>query len=121
MRPDRGFLAKPSHLLSPLYMAAVAGLAVNDHILKGLAPGVVTGKLSDFLGLFAFAVFLSVVFPRWTNCLHAAVAAAFVAWKSPAADGLIHVWNATMPLATTGTILAFAREFGQPPATPAKS
>lgn len=31
---------------------AAAGLLLNDHYLKGRAPGVLTGKLSDILGMF---------------------------------------------------------------------
>lgn len=40
-------------LLHPLFLGALAALAVNDHLLKGagILPGAVTGKLSDFAGL----------------------------------------------------------------------
>jgi hypothetical protein len=49
-----------SDLRHPLPLAAVAVLAVNDHLLKGahLLPGWLTGKLSDFAGLFFFPVLL---------------------------------------------------------------
>jgi hypothetical protein len=40
-------LARPGLLL------AVLALALNDHLLKSLWPGLVTGKLSDVSGLFA--------------------------------------------------------------------
>lgn len=45
----------------PLPLAAVALLALNDHLLKGsgFAPGWLTGKLSDFAGLFFFPLFLA--------------------------------------------------------------
>jgi tetratricopeptide (TPR) repeat protein len=89
--------AKASHLLTPIYLAALAGLLLNDHVLKAAAPGLITGKLSDFCGLFALAVFLSVLSPRLTIAWHIGLAVAFVAWKSPAADVVIHAWNATMP------------------------
>jgi hypothetical protein len=47
-------------LLHPLPLGAAGLLALNDHVLKGsgLLPGLVTGKLSDFAGLFAFPVLL---------------------------------------------------------------
>jgi hypothetical protein len=45
-------------LLHPLAVAALALLLVNDHYLKALAPGLVTGKLSDFAGLAFFPVLL---------------------------------------------------------------
>jgi hypothetical protein len=40
----------------PLF--AVAVLIVNDHVLKHRFPGLVTGKLSDFAGLFFFPLLL---------------------------------------------------------------
>jgi hypothetical protein len=42
----------------PIPALAVAGLALNDHYLKYAYPGAVTGKLSDFCGLFFFPLFL---------------------------------------------------------------
>jgi hypothetical protein len=42
----------------PLPIAAIALTALNDHLLKlgGLLPPIVTGKLSDFAGLFFFPI-----------------------------------------------------------------
>lgn len=50
-------------LLRPLPLLAVALLAVNDHVLKGLpgAPSWLTGKLSDVAGLFFFPLLLVVL------------------------------------------------------------
>ena len=52
-----------SDLLHPLPLAAVAVLAVNDHLLKGssILPGSITGKLSDIAGLFFFPVLLAAI------------------------------------------------------------
>jgi hypothetical protein len=36
---------------SPLWIAALVVLLINDHALKAMAPGLVTGKLSDVAGL----------------------------------------------------------------------
>jgi tetratricopeptide (TPR) repeat protein len=93
----RGARPEVSHLLTPIYLGAVTALALNDHVLKQALPGVITGKLSDFAGLFAFAVFLSVAIRRHIPVIHALIAAAFVAWKSPLSDPLIEAWNATTP------------------------
>ena len=38
-------------LLHPLTLAALAILVINDHLLKQVAPGAFTGKLSDVAGL----------------------------------------------------------------------
>lgn len=50
-------------LCRPAPLAALAVLALNDHVLKGagLLPGALTGKLSDFAGLFLFPVLLFVL------------------------------------------------------------
>lgn len=40
-------------------LVAVALLVLNDHVLKALAPGFLTGKISDFAGLFFFPLFLA--------------------------------------------------------------
>jgi len=56
-------------LVSPIPLSALAVLFVNDHFLKGasLLPGVLTGKLSDFAGLFCLPLLLTAVFncSRW--------------------------------------------------------
>jgi len=47
-------------LAHPLPLLAVVVLCLNDHFLKGsgLLPGWLTGKLSDFAGLFFFPILL---------------------------------------------------------------
>lgn len=45
-------------ILEPFVLGAVAVLVLNDHLLKGLAPGGLTGKLSDVAGLGFFPLFL---------------------------------------------------------------
>jgi hypothetical protein len=38
-------------LVDPFFWFALLLLALNDHVLKAAAPGVITGKLSDIAGL----------------------------------------------------------------------
>lgn len=45
-------------LLHPVVLAAIALLAVNDHVLKAVVDNWWTGKLSDFAGLVFFPVLL---------------------------------------------------------------
>ena len=61
-------------LLHPLVLLAIAALIVNDHVGKGLYPGLVTGKLSDVAGLAFFPLVLvgavevaRAVVGRWTG------------------------------------------------------
>jgi hypothetical protein len=50
---------RASVIARPLPLAAVAVLALNDHVLKRLWPSALTGKLSDVAGLFFFPVLLA--------------------------------------------------------------
>ena len=52
---SRPLLTAMSH---PVVVLAVSVLLVNDHVLKELWPGWVTGKLSDFAGLVFFPILL---------------------------------------------------------------
>lgn len=97
MRPDLSHLADGRRLdllARPATIAALVLLAVNDHVLKAAFGGVVTGKLSDFAGLYLFAVFCIAVSrtpsPGRTCAL---VAAAWVAWKTPLSQPILDAWN----------------------------
>ncbi len=49
-------------LSHPLSLAAIGLLLLNDHVLKAAAPSWLTGKLSDFAGLFFFPfVFIAIL------------------------------------------------------------
>jgi hypothetical protein len=82
--------------MHPIVLAAIALLVINDHVLKQLAPGIVTGKLSDFAGLIFFPLLLAAaaeyagIRRGMTTIVIAAIATAvvFSAIKlfSPAAD-----------------------------------
>jgi hypothetical protein len=78
--------------LTPAWLASLAVLGVNDHLLKGagLLPGVVTGKLSDVAGMLVapalLAALLGLRSRRGLLLAHLAIAAVFAAIKlSPAA------------------------------------
>ncbi len=67
-------------LLHPVALGAALLLALNDHALKALWPGTVTGKLSDFAGLVVFPLFLQALWellrPRAAPSLRVLVVAA---------------------------------------------
>ncbi|MDX2009640.1 MAG: hypothetical protein SFW67_05600 [Myxococcaceae bacterium] len=48
-------------LLRPLALAAVATLALNDHVLKPWLHNALTGKLSDVAGCFVLPLFVAAV------------------------------------------------------------
>ena len=82
-----------SPLTGRWYLVALATLLINDFWWKRLYPGVITGKLSDFAGVFAIAVFFATLMPRRAMSVCIAVAAMFVIWKLPQAAPLIDAWN----------------------------
>jgi hypothetical protein len=76
----------------------LALLLVNDLYFKAQFGNWFTGKLSDFAGLVAFALFWSAVFPRHTKLVHVAIGVGFVLWKLPLADPMLTLWNSSAPL-----------------------
>lgn len=49
-------------LLHPVSLASLLLLGFNDHVLKRVAPGALSGKLSDFAGVVLLPLFLHAVF-----------------------------------------------------------
>src|SRR5687767_3051973 len=64
-------------------------LALNDHVLKAAYGNALTGKLSDFAGLFAFAVFFASLAPRHAAAICATCGALFAFWKLPASTPFV--------------------------------
>ncbi len=82
-------------LLSPLFLLGLFVLLFNDFILKVQFHNFLTGKLSDFAGLFVFALFWTAFFPKLKPFIFAFIVAFFTFWKSPFAGGFIDWWNST--------------------------
>lgn len=82
-RTEERHLAPSRALLHPLWWGSLGLLALNDHVLKqvGMLPELVTGKLSDVVGLIvAPALFATVIRARRERALlrcHLAVGAVF--------------------------------------------
>ncbi len=72
-------ITKASH---PVFIFSVLLLIVNDWCLKATFHNGFTGKLSDFAGLFAFAFFFSILFPKRIKAIHILTGVVFVFWKS---------------------------------------
>lgn len=81
-------------LASPLLIAAVAVLVVNDWVLKPAFHNALTGKLSDVAGVAAFALFWAALVPRHRFHAFLMTAVGFTVWKSPASQPVINAWNA---------------------------
>lgn len=90
-------------MLHPLFWVGLVALLLNDHVLKhaGVLPPLVTGKLSDFAGLWVAPAVLAALCgvrsrSAWAAC-HAAVGVGFAS---------INVWpDAALTVAQTATAL----------------
>lgn len=89
MRCGRGLRV----LTSPVMLAGLSLLLANDFLLKPLFRNALTGKLSDFAGLFVFPLFWSALLPRRRREIYALAALGFVFWKSGHSQTLIDGWN----------------------------
>lgn len=78
-----------------VFVSALIILAINDHYLKYAFPGFLTGKLSDAVGIIAFYLFLSFLFPdkKIFSCFLTVLI--FTWWKSPLSQGVIDFFNAS--------------------------
>jgi hypothetical protein len=109
--PDRTPLAARRALIHPLWLGALALLAINDHMLKGSGhlPGWLTGKLSDFAGLVVapalLAALLRLSSRRALVAAHAATGLVFAAIKiSPAAARAFEALTALTPFPWSITV-----------------
>ena len=78
---------------SEAFIISLSVLLLNDFILKYSFPSWWTGKLSDFAGLFVFALFWMAFFPRHQLKILGITALGFLWWKSPCSESFIQLWN----------------------------
>jgi hypothetical protein len=87
-----------SILVSPAFITGLSLLLLNDFLFKSLFHNWLTGKLSDFAGLFIFPLFFSALFPARKRVVYWLTAILFIFWKSPASQPLIDLCNTLFPL-----------------------
>lgn len=69
-------------LVHPVFLLGLVVLILNDHILKQQYHNAITGKLSDFAGLFIFPLFWAALFPKISKVVYVGTALIFIYWKS---------------------------------------
>ncbi len=85
-------------IFNAYFLIAILILILNDFVFKQAFGNWFTGKLSDFVGLYAFAYFWGVVFKKkWKKAIYISIAVMFVYWKSPFSETLIVLWNSYAP------------------------
>jgi hypothetical protein len=80
-------------LTSPGFLISLSLLLLNDFLIKAAFNNLFTGKLSDFAGLFAFALFWIAVFPKFGKSACLCVALSFAFWKTSYSQPVINLWN----------------------------
>ena len=84
-------MTKEKHLYRILFLASIFLLLINDLYLKYEYHNYLTGKLSDFAGLFAFPYFFSCFFPKKVKSIYIFSGLLFVFWKSEFSQPLFDV------------------------------
>ncbi|MFB9077989.1 hypothetical protein ACFFLS_04885 [Flavobacterium procerum] len=84
-----------SRLGQPVFIFSLIILVLNDWLLKSIFHNFITGKLSDFTGLFAFPFFWSVLFPKRIKEIHLGTLLFFIFWKSPLSETFVHFIGAS--------------------------
>ena len=97
LRMHRSMCNSATSLSSCGFLVGLFLLLLNDLVLKWVAGGFITGKLSDFAGLFVFPLFWSALFPRHRVLIHCMTAAGFVWWKLPLSAPWIDFVNSWSP------------------------
>lgn len=80
-------------LTSIWFLAGLTLLLLNDFVLKELYGNWLTGKISDFAGLFIFPLFWTALFPRHKNKIFWLTGLIFIFWKSSFSQTFIDIWN----------------------------
>ena len=87
-----------SLLLSWPLLLSLAALITNDLYLKYAFPGLLTGKLSDFAGIFLVSFLAYGLWPKRRLAATATIVSLFIVWKSPLSQPLIDALNSVAPV-----------------------
>lgn len=83
---------KDNILISRLFIISLILLLLNDFLLKDLFHNTITGKLSDFAGLFIFPLVGWHLFGR-KKAIYVFTFIFFIFWKTPLSEPFINLWN----------------------------
>lgn len=97
-------------LLSPIFLLGLFLLLLNDFFLKYQFHNFLTGKLSDFAGLFIFPLFFAAFLPKRKVEIYFLTGVLFIFWKSPVSQGLIDFWN-SLKIFRIGRVVDFTDLF----------
>ena len=73
---------KKELIVSRVYIGVLIILLLNDFLFKSWFSNFITGKLSDFAGLFVFPIFWYCIFPNYKKAIFTLTGLCFIFWKS---------------------------------------
>lgn len=76
-----------------LFLVSIILLLLNDFYFKYYHTSYLTGKISDFAGLFAFPYFFSHIFRRNSKWIYVLTGIFFIYWKSSYSQSFIDFFN----------------------------
>lgn len=76
-------------IVHPLFLFSLLILILNDWYFKYTFHNEITGKLSDFAGLFVFPFLFSILLPKHKKIIHIATVFLFIFWKSQYSEFLL--------------------------------
>lgn len=77
----------------PIFLLSLILLILNDWYFKAVFHNEITGKISDFAGLFAFPFLLSILFSNHKKAIHVLTGLLFIYWNSAFSQPLINQLN----------------------------
>ena len=80
-------------LTTPAFLLGLSLLMLNDWFWKAQFGNALTGKLSDFSGLFVFPIFWMALFPQRKRLIFTLTAFGFLFWKSAFSQFIVDGWN----------------------------
>jgi len=75
------------------FISGLTILLFNDFLFKGLYGNLLTGKISDFAGLFIFPLFWTALIPKHKIKIFWITGLLFIFWKSPYSQFFLEIWN----------------------------
>ena len=80
-------------IFNPYFLISLILLILNDLALKWYFSNAITGKISDFAGLFILPIFLACLVPKSKKTISAIIGLVFVFWKSSLSTSTIEMLN----------------------------
>ncbi len=87
-----------NQILNPIFIVCLMTLLINDFYLKQTFSNALTGKISDFVGLIIFPIFITCIFPKTKKWISIATGILFIIWKTPIVTPFIETINQILHL-----------------------